>query len=155
MLYICIFFFFNIEEYIFSLQYKDATLVFHFPKLPKNSKIDTCRFSTLCSKLLDTGMPAVLVRTFIFMYQYHYGWVKWGQIGVGCIVNTHFPNLPRTKFFNFQILVYFAEIILFTEDLFICECFFVEENVNVYQIHPTLIRIFVHKQKIYSGITKN
>ena len=40
---------------------------------------DTCRFSTLFSKLMDTGMPPVVVRTFMFMYQQQFAWVKWGQ----------------------------------------------------------------------------
>ena len=40
---------------------------------------DTCRFSTLFSKLLDTGMPAVVVRAFMYMYQQQYAWVKWGK----------------------------------------------------------------------------
>ena len=40
---------------------------------------DTCRFSTLFSKLLDTGMPPVVVRAFMFMYQQQQAWVKWGN----------------------------------------------------------------------------
>ena len=40
---------------------------------------DTCRFSTMFSKLLDTGMPAVVVRAFMFMYQKQHAWVKWGK----------------------------------------------------------------------------
>ena len=40
---------------------------------------DTCRFSTLFAKLVETGMPAVIVRVFMFMYQQQYAWVKWGQ----------------------------------------------------------------------------
>ena len=40
---------------------------------------DTCRFSTLFRKLLDTGMPPIVVRTFMYMYQQQYAWVKWGQ----------------------------------------------------------------------------
>ena len=40
---------------------------------------DTCRFSTLFSKVLETGMPAIIVRAFMFMYQQQYAWVKWGQ----------------------------------------------------------------------------
>ena len=40
---------------------------------------DTCRFSTLFSKLLDTGMPAIVVRVFMYMYQQQYSWVRWGQ----------------------------------------------------------------------------
>ena len=40
---------------------------------------DTCRFSTMFTKLLDTGMPPIVVRTFMYMYQQQYAWVKWGQ----------------------------------------------------------------------------
>ena len=40
---------------------------------------DTCRFSTMFTKLLDTGMPPIVVRALMFMYQQQYAWVKWGQ----------------------------------------------------------------------------
>ena len=40
---------------------------------------DTCRFSTLFKKLLDTGMPPIVVRAFMHMYQQQYAWVKWGE----------------------------------------------------------------------------
>ena len=40
---------------------------------------DTCRFSTMFTKLLDTGMPPIVVRTLMYMYQQQYAWVKWGQ----------------------------------------------------------------------------
>ena len=39
---------------------------------------DTCRFSTLFSKLVGTGMPAVVVRAFMFMYQQKHAWIRWG-----------------------------------------------------------------------------
>ena len=40
---------------------------------------DTCRFSTMFTKLLETGMPAIVVRTLMYTYQHQYAWVKWGQ----------------------------------------------------------------------------
>ena len=40
---------------------------------------DTCRFSTLFTKVLDTGMPPIVVRAFMYMYQQQYAWVRWGQ----------------------------------------------------------------------------
>ena len=40
---------------------------------------DTCKFNTLFSKLLDTSIPPIVVRVFMFMYQEQYAWVKWGQ----------------------------------------------------------------------------
>ena len=40
---------------------------------------DTCKFSTMFTKLLDTGMPAIVVRIFMYTYQHQYAWVKWGQ----------------------------------------------------------------------------
>ena len=40
---------------------------------------DTCKFSTLFSKLMCTGMPAVVVRAFMHMYQQQFAWVRWGR----------------------------------------------------------------------------
>ena len=40
---------------------------------------DTCRFSTMFTKFLDTGMPPIVDRTLMFMYEQHFAWVKWGQ----------------------------------------------------------------------------
>ena len=53
---------------------------------------DTCRFSTMFTKLLDTGMPAIVVRTFMFTYQHQYAWVKWGQS-----VSSRFPIRNGTR----------------------------------------------------------
>ena len=39
---------------------------------------DTCKFSLLFSRLLDRGMPAIVVRVIIFVYEEQYAWVKWG-----------------------------------------------------------------------------
>ena len=39
---------------------------------------DTCKFSILFSKLLEKGLPAMVVRTIIFVYEEQYAWVRWG-----------------------------------------------------------------------------
>ena len=41
---------------------------------------DLCKFSTLFSKLLDSGVPPIVVRCLIFMYQEQVGWVRWGKV---------------------------------------------------------------------------
>ena len=53
---------------------------------------DTCRFSTLFEKLLDTGLPPIVVRTLMTMYQQQYAWVKWGQS-----VSSRFPISNGTR----------------------------------------------------------
>ena len=40
---------------------------------------DTCRFSTLFSSLLDKGVPGIVVRVMMTVYQEQYAWVSWGQ----------------------------------------------------------------------------
>ena len=40
---------------------------------------DLCKFSTLLSRILETGMPPVIVRCLMYMYQEQYAWVRWGQ----------------------------------------------------------------------------
>ena len=40
---------------------------------------DTCQFSTLFTRLLERGMPAIIVRVIIFVYEEQYAWVKWGS----------------------------------------------------------------------------
>ena len=40
---------------------------------------DLCKFSTLFKRLLDTGIPPIVVRCLMVMYEDQYGWVKWGQ----------------------------------------------------------------------------
>ena len=40
---------------------------------------DLCKFSILFNRILQTGMPPVIVRCLMFMYQEQYGWVRWGQ----------------------------------------------------------------------------
>ena len=39
---------------------------------------DTCQFSTLFQRLLDRGMPAIVVRVIVRAYENQYAWVKWG-----------------------------------------------------------------------------
>ena len=38
---------------------------------------DTCRFSTLFARLVDKGVPPIVVRTLIVVYEDQYAWVKW------------------------------------------------------------------------------
>ena len=40
---------------------------------------DMCKYSILFTKLLDRGLPAVVVRTLITVYEQQYAWVKWGR----------------------------------------------------------------------------
>ena len=40
---------------------------------------DMCCFSTLFNKILEKGMPAVVVRTLIYVYEQQYAWVRWGK----------------------------------------------------------------------------
>ena len=40
---------------------------------------DTCQFSTLFQRLLDRGMPAIVIRVIIRVYEDQYAWVKWGS----------------------------------------------------------------------------
>ena len=40
---------------------------------------DKCKFSLLFRRLLDKGLPAVVVRVLAFIYMEQYGWVKWGD----------------------------------------------------------------------------
>ena len=40
---------------------------------------DTCKFSILFSRLLERGLPALVVRVIIFVYEEQYAWVKWGN----------------------------------------------------------------------------
>ena len=39
---------------------------------------DMCKFSILFSRLLDRGMPAIVIRVIIFVYEEQYAWVRWG-----------------------------------------------------------------------------
>ena len=40
---------------------------------------DTCKFNILFSRLIDRGLPAVIVRVIIFVYENQYAWVRWGK----------------------------------------------------------------------------
>ena len=40
---------------------------------------DTCKFSVLFTKLLDAGLPPVVIRVLMFVYQEQFAWVKWGD----------------------------------------------------------------------------
>ena len=40
---------------------------------------DKCKFSLLFNRLLDKGLPPVVVRVMAFIYMEQYGWVKWGD----------------------------------------------------------------------------
>ena len=39
---------------------------------------DTCMFGTMFNKLLDTGLPPIVIRTMMVVYEQQYAWVKWG-----------------------------------------------------------------------------
>ena len=40
---------------------------------------DTCKFSILFQRLLDRGMPAIIVRVIVSVYEDQYAWVEWGS----------------------------------------------------------------------------
>ena len=40
---------------------------------------DTCQFSSLFKRLIERGMPAIVVRVIIFVYEEQYAWIKWGN----------------------------------------------------------------------------
>ena len=40
---------------------------------------DKCKFSLLFSRLLEKGVPPVVVRVLVFIYMEQYGWAKWGD----------------------------------------------------------------------------
>ena len=39
---------------------------------------DLCKFSILFSRILDTGVPPIVVRCLMTMYEDQHGWVRWG-----------------------------------------------------------------------------
>ena len=41
--------------------------------------LDKCKFSLLFRRLLDKGLPAVVVRVLVFIYMEQYAWVRWGE----------------------------------------------------------------------------
>ena len=40
---------------------------------------DKCKFSLLFKRLLDKGLPPIVVRVLVFIYMEPYRWVKWGD----------------------------------------------------------------------------
>ena len=40
---------------------------------------DKCKFNLLFKRLLDKGLPAVVVRVLVYMYMEQQAWVKWGE----------------------------------------------------------------------------
>ena len=40
---------------------------------------DMVKYDILFTKLLDKGLPAVVVRTIIFVYEKQFAWVRWGR----------------------------------------------------------------------------
>ena len=40
---------------------------------------DTCKFGTLFAKLLEKGVPAIVVRAMMTAYEEQYAWVSWGS----------------------------------------------------------------------------
>ena len=40
---------------------------------------DTCKFGTLFAKLLEKGVPAIVVRAMMTIYEKQYAWVSWGD----------------------------------------------------------------------------
>ena len=53
---------------------------------------NTCKFGTLFSKLVDKGLPPIVIRTLMTIYQQQYAWVKWGQS-----VSSRFPISNGTR----------------------------------------------------------
>ena len=47
--------------------------------LDYSKAFDTCRFSTLFSKLLEKGLPPIVVRVMMTVYEEQYAWVSWGS----------------------------------------------------------------------------
>ena len=40
---------------------------------------DTCKFDILFKRVLEKGVPAIVVRALMFSYQQQYAWVRWGN----------------------------------------------------------------------------
>ena len=40
---------------------------------------DMCKFSDLFKKLYDKKLPAIVLRTLIFVYEKQFAWVKWSN----------------------------------------------------------------------------
>ena len=44
---------------------------------------DLCKFNILFNRILDKGVPPIVVRCMMAMYEDQHGWVKWGQAKSG------------------------------------------------------------------------
>ena len=53
---------------------------------------DTCKFSIMFAKLLETGLPAIVIRSMMHVYEEQYAWVKWGEA-----VSMRFPIINGTR----------------------------------------------------------
>ena len=40
---------------------------------------DLCKLSILFYRILDSGVPPIVVRCLMYMYEEQHGWVRWGQ----------------------------------------------------------------------------
>ena len=40
---------------------------------------DTCKFSILFSRVLESGVPAIVARAMMYSYQHQHAWVRWGE----------------------------------------------------------------------------
>ena len=40
---------------------------------------DTCKFDILFTRVLETGVPAIVVRAMMYSYQHQHAWVRWDQ----------------------------------------------------------------------------
>ena len=47
--------------------------------LDYSKAFDTSKFSILFQKLLDRGMPAIIVRVIVRVYEEQYAWVQWNN----------------------------------------------------------------------------
>ena len=40
---------------------------------------DLCKFSTLFEKLRKKGLPPIVIRVLMYIYEHQYAWVRWGD----------------------------------------------------------------------------
>ena len=53
---------------------------------------DLCKFDKLFSLLLEKGLPPIIIRAFMYMYEEQYAWVRWGNAR-----SERFPLLNGTR----------------------------------------------------------
>ena len=53
---------------------------------------DLCKFDKLFTAVLEKGMPPIVVRVMMFMYEEQYAWVRWGEAR-----STTFPIINGTR----------------------------------------------------------